>query len=562
MGKDNADIKFEQFIEVYNYLSKCTDDYFYLMDFKEDFYAISERATSTFALKESSFYNANEIIGNITYPEDMEAIGKELSELRLGKKSTHNMEYRWIDQYGNPVWISCRGVIIEDDGKPRYMVGRIAEIGKQNRIDKVTGLYQSEVLKDRAAFLDEIAKYPAALMIIGIDNFKSINEWHGSEVGDDVLARTAKAIEKVVMDKGNVYRLDGDTIAVFTVDGEITADNDLLEGIYKDIRREVDKLLEVFDYQLFYTISAGGVHFNTENTNINEAINKAKFALHSAKNRGKNNYVEYDEKEYMAHIHRLEMQEEIRKAIKNNFEGFEMYYQPIVSPKDKGLYGAESLLRWNSKKYGIVSPAVLIPILEESGLIIPLGKWITEAAAKQCQKWKEIIPDFKMNINLSFVQLLKSDAVKDTIEKIDQIGVTHNNIVFEVTESGELESTRRVLNSFADASFQLAIDDFGTGYSNLRYVKEMMFGLIKIDRCFITNIHESEYNFKLVKHVTELAHSLNLRVCMEGVETSDELKCVLTLQPDCIQGYYYDKPLTAKEFEDKYLSGDLSIKFA
>jgi diguanylate cyclase (GGDEF)-like protein len=554
ISRGKRSINFGQFTEVYNYLSQCSDDYFYLMDFEDDYYAISESATRTFALKESTFYNAGAVVKNITYPDDYAALEKELGELTSGKKTKHDMEYRWLDQYGKPVWISCRGVVINEDGRPRYMVGRIAEIGKQNRIDRVTGLYQSDVLKNRAAFFNEIAGYPAALMIIGIDNFKYINEWHGSEVGDQVLDRTARVVEAVIKDRGQVYRLDGDNIAVFSVDAQVATDKHLLNSFYKDIRSGIDKMLEESDYQMFYTISAGGVHYHTDDVDINEAISRAKFALHCAKNKGKNNYMEYSRHEYDRHIHKLEMQEEIRKAIKNDYEGFELYYQPIVAPAKGGLYGAEALLRWNSEKYGLVSPGELVPILEESGLIIPLGKWITETAANQCMKWKDTIPDFCMNINLSFVQLLKSDAVKDTMSRIDKVGVSHGNIVFEVTESGELETTRNVLSSFADESFRLAIDDFGTGYSNLRYVKEMMFDLIKIDRCFITNIHESEYNLKLVKHVTELAHSLNLRVCMEGVETEDELKTVLTLAPDCIQGYYYDKPLKANQFEKKYLS--------
>ena len=290
---------------------------------------------------------------------------------------------------------------------------------------------------------------------------------------------------------------------------------------------------------------------------------RGKFALHCAKLAGKNNYVAYNEEVHNEYIKKLDIQEELRRSINNGFEGFEIYYQPIVNPDTNTLYGAEALLRWNSSKYGFISPALTIPILESSGLIIPLGKWITLTAARQCAKWRETYPDFRMNINLSFVQLLKSDVLRDMIDKIDEVGVPHDNIVFEVTESGQLESnkyTRSVLGGFSDSNFKLAIDDFGTGYSNLRYVKDMMFGLIKIDRLFIQNIDENEYNYMLVKHVTDLAHSLNLKVCMEGVETSKELKTVMSLKPDCIQGYYYDKPLCRNDFECRYMHYNSLVK--
>ena len=549
-----SDAEREYLLSVLEVIEQCTDDYMYFFDFETDYYAITERATKVFALKEGKFYNASVVLNNLFYPDDVQLINNDLEELKTGKKNIHNLEYRWLDKFGNPIWISCRGVIINDNDKPRYMIGRISELGRQNRIDKVTGLYQSGVLKDKLDFINEIGRYQAGLMIIGIDNFKGINEWHGTSVGDTVLSNTARFIENAVGGSGQVFRLDGDLFAVFSIESGLVS-RDGFKNIYKQIRSSVDKFMEELSYQLFYTISAGSVIFDTKETTIEDAVMKAKFALSRAKLLGKNSFVEYDEEEHNEYIKKLDIQEELRMSINNGFEGFELYYQPIVHPSDNTLYGAEALLRWNSKKYGFVSPAVTVPILESSGLIIPLGKWITMTAAKQCFEWQRFIPDFRMNINLSFVQLLKSDVVKDMLEQIDSVGISHNNIVFEVTESGQLESnhaTRNVLGSFADSEFQLAIDDFGTGYSNLRYVKEMMFGLIKIDRIFIQNINESEYNYMLVKHVTDLAHSLKLKVCVEGVETEDELKTVMNLSADCIQGYYYDKPLTAEDFSKKY----------
>lgn len=556
MGLENSE-KLDYLLQILDIIGQCTDDYLYFFDFNADYYSISESATKVFALDEAKFYNASAILNAIVYPDDAKLLADDLDELKAGRKKLHNLEYRWLDKFGNPIWISCRGAVGEADGKPAYMIGRIAELGKQNRIDKITGLYQSDVLRDKLEFINEIGEYKAGLMIIGIDNLKTINEWHGKSAGDDVMKATANFIQEAAGSVAQTFRLDGDLIAVFSIEGSVINDPDGFKNIYKRVRKSVDDYMVQSSYQLFYTISAGSLVFATRDTDADTAITKTKFALHCAKMLGKNSYVEYSRQEHENYIRELDIQEELRKDINNNFEGFEMYYQPIISPLDNRLYGAEALLRWNSRKYGFISPGQMIPILESSGLIIPLGKWITEFAAKQCFEWQKTIPEFRMNINLSFVQLLKSDIVKDTLEKIDEIGIAHSNIVFEVTESGELESsqaTRNVLSSFIERGFQLAIDDFGTGYSNLRYIKEMMFGLIKVDRIFIHNINESEYNYMLVKHVTDLAHSLNLKVCMEGVETENELQTVMRLGPDCIQGYYYDKPLRAGEFYDKYIA--------
>lgn len=187
-----------------------------------------------------------------------------------------------------------------------------------------------------------------------------------------------------------------------------------------------------------------------------------------------------------------------------------------------------------------MSPVDFVPLLEESALIIPLGKWIIENAVRQCKAWVSVYPDFIMNINLSFVQIIKSDILKDAVELLEQYELSAEHVVFEVTESGELENNtavKHVLNSFNNKSLNLAIDDFGTGYSNLRYIRDMMFGIIKIDRLFIKDINESSQNYTLVKYVTEMAHNFNIKVCVEGVETQEEYDKVMTLKPDCIQAF-------------------------
>ncbi|MDO5403025.1 MAG: EAL domain-containing protein, partial [Eubacteriales bacterium] len=281
-----------------------------------------------------------------------------------------------------------------------------------------------------------------------------------------------------------------------------------------------------------------------------------RFALHSAKLKGKNKFLMFSREEYEKYVRKIDIQEGLRVSINNGFEGFLLYYQPIYGLDKETVLGAEALIRWDSKKYGFMSPNDFIPLLEESALIIPLGRWIIRKAAQQCEKWCRFFPDFVMHINLSFVQVIKSNIVKDILSGIKFSGLEHNHFVFEVTESGEMDSSNVVHNVLQDIhnnNFVLAIDDFGTGYSNMRYIKDMMFGIIKIDRAFITNINENTKNYILVKSIIEMIHGLGLRVCVEGVETADELTTVQTLKPDTIQGFYYGKPMQEKEFEKKFL---------
>jgi diguanylate cyclase (GGDEF)-like protein len=552
---------FEQYKQTLAIIDECTDDYFYIYDFVNNYFVISASAVDAFALDTYEFDHAIESLRHIVYPQDLEKLDAAMKDITDGKTSTHNLEYRWISKEGLPIWISSRGKVIYEDGLPICLMGRIAEIGKQNKYDNITSLYCENVLEHDYRLLQMNGKNTGFILLIGVDNFKSINEKYGARVGNDVLADIAESIMQCVDDRKYVFRLRGDEFAIMS----LTSDDEICDEaktLYKKIRSRLDDDIERAGYHIFYTISGGASEFDTETDSFDVVMKNIRFALHNAKINGRNTFVAYSEDKYQNHIKRLDIQEHLRDCIENNFESFEVFYQPIMKISQNRVCGAEALIRWHSTKYGYMSPSEFVPLLEESSLIIPLGKWVIENAVRQCKVWMESIPDFVMNINLSFVQIIKSDILKDALEYIDRYGISHDHIVFEVTESGEIEnnmSVRNVLNSFNDSSIQLAIDDFGTGYSNLRYIRDMMFGIIKIDREFIKNINRSEDNYTLVKYITEMAHNLNIKVCVEGVETQEELEKVMTLNPDCIQGFYYGKPVKSTEFKDNFVNKPITV---
>lgn len=546
--------RFEQFNDVFKILAKCTDDYLFILDFIEDHFNITERGAELFNIPCADFYNALEVIGETVHPEDREMLTNNLEMIKAGKVAEHDLEYKWLDKNGSPVWISCRGqVIYNEQGQANYLVGRISELGRKNKIDNITGLYRE--IKLRQDILDTGSGINGFLLLIGIDNFKDINERYSKEVGNTTLQGLAECVVNAAGNKAEVYRMSGDEIMVLCTDTEPVID-DPAKYMYKKIRAAVDEKIGEKGYRLFYTISGGYVYFTEYESFGLDYIERAEFALRLAKIRGKNMCVCYEQNDYSEYVYKLELQEALRKAAENNFDGFELYYQPIVNTKKACIYGAEALLRWKNKRFGMVSPGIFIPLLEESGLIIPVGRWVIEEAMRQCLKWQGKCPGFRVNINISFVQLKKSNVISDIDTYIEKYGFSSNNVLFEITESGELESgyaTHNILEAFHRRSLNLAIDDFGTGYSNLRYIKEMMFNLVKIDQAFIRGIKSSQYDYMVVKQFTELAHSLNLKVCYEGVETEEDFKCVMELKPDYIQGFYFSKPVPVAEFEEKYL---------
>ena len=553
---ENVVSDFDQIDGILKVLSECTDEFLYIYDIKKNLFKITERAKDVFLFDDTNVYDADREILQYVYPEDRKLLADSLWDIVIGKTDTHNLEYRWLDKQGNPIWISCRGSVLHDqDGSPRYLLGRISELGRRNKIDSITGLYRESSLRDDIMGMDQSKEIKGFLLLIGVDNLKDINEKYGKEVGDEILSYTSECVKESAKGIGKVYRMDGDEIMVLCESYD-TMEGDPAKELYDDIRDRVDEYILKSGYQIFYTISGGSVFFDKNSAGDIEMIEKAGFSLREAKRQGKNACVRYSQERYDEYLKKLDMQEELRKSVKNDFDGFEMYYQPIVNIEKKCILGAEALIRWNNEKFGRVSPGAFIPLLEESGLIIPVGRWIIKTAMEQCKKWQAVIPEFRVNINLSFVQLNKSDVIKDIDNCMEQLNFKFENVLFEVTESGELESgnlMQNVFRSFKMRKLNLAIDDFGTGYSNLRYIKEMMFDLVKIDQSFIRNIKESQYDYMVVKQFTELAHSLNLKVCYEGVETNDDFECVLGLKPDYIQGFYFARPVPVAEFEANYL---------
>lgn len=556
-------LDFEHFNQVFTLLGRTTDDYLFIFDLEKDVYAISETAVKRFALKESRFSDATSVLKGVCHPDDWSMLGQNIAGIRNRTIKEHDLEYRWMSKKGFPVWISCRGqLIFDNDGQVRYMVGRITELGRKNPIDNVTELYREVRFRSDLSKLQSLNQKNGYLLQIGIDNFREINDKYGKEMGNEVLFSVAESIRMCVKEKGTVYRMDGDEMAILVLEAPYS-EEEPARKLYHEIRSRVDLMISTKGYQLFYTISGGSAYFyQADENNAFSLMEKAEFALHLAKQRGRNTYIAYDNEEYKLFVERLDMQEKLRQSVMDGFQGFELYYQPIVNIQKKKILGAEALLRWRHEKFGMVSPAEFIPLLEESGLIIPVGRWIIKTAMNQCKKWKEADGDFRININLSFIQIKKSNIISDIDDCMKELDFDSRNVLFEITESGELEEgymTKRILESFQRRKLNLAIDDFGTGYSNLRYIKEMMFDLVKIDREFIKNITQSQYDYLVVKQFTELSHSLNLRVCYEGVETYEDLQCVLQLKPDYIQGFYFAKPVTAGIFEKEYLCKELEF---
>lgn len=544
----------EQISSVIEVIQRASDSYLFIMDLNENIYRISEKATKRFPFDDTVIENCTEVLKKVVYPSDYPMVEEDIGKCASGEQESHALEYRWFDRKGKVVWINCRGTVVTGPEGHRLLIGRVSEIGKKAKADNVTGLRkEARFSLDAESVLRDNPQSVRYMMRIGIDNFKEINEKEGIEAGDEVLQQLSECILATVDESVDVYRMLADEFMIMDASAVTSED---AGTIYDRIKKKVAETIREEEYSRFYTISAGVLESGFEDKTAAEILRLTEFALNEAKRNGRNQMAVFEQKHYDEYLRRLNMRKAMRRDVNSGFSGFEVFYQPIVSTPNYELVGAEALLRWNNEAFGNVSPAVFIPILEESGLIIPVGRFVMWEAARTCKKWREVVPDFRIHVNLSYVQVHKSDLLKDLEICMQEIGISPDSLVLELTESGYIETDSRIKELFRDLknkNIDLALDDFGTGYSNMRYLKEIEAETIKIDRSFVVQALQNEHDYNIISHLIDMAHSLGSSVCMEGIEQQEELTKMMKTHPDMIQGYYFGKPAPAERFEEQFL---------
>lgn len=543
-------------------LNPCMNDYLYVFDLKEDYYVISKHATERFILPSDKFYNATKKHEDFVYPEDISMLGKEIEQIKAGKKKFHDMKYRWLDKHNNPVWINCRGsVLFDENTQPHYLVGCINEIGVKPEADNVSGLL-GEYALDRYIKDTCTDNIPDGFIIrMSIDNFSTINADFGMSYGDFILKKTAECILESIKPTQKLFKAGSDEFIIVDFNG--SSINEAVD-IYKQCKKHINNFIENNRYNTIYTLSAGII--NTRDITLEEEnyVKLSEFALKTAKDNGRNNYYIYSKTDYDSYKRKLYISKALHNAVNEDFKGFQVFYQPVVDASTYMLTGAEALMRFFIKKEGVdeceyISPVEFIPVLEETGLIIPAGRWILEQSAKQCSIWNEHVKDFRVNINVSYIQVMKSDVFSDIMSVIDKYSLQPSCIGIELTESGYLDSSthfNHLWRKLKDNGVYVILDDFGTGYSNLHCLSDLKPNYIKIDRTFTLKALRNKYDYELMTYIIDMAHSLGLKLCIEGVETSDDLRQLRDPGADYIQGYLFGKPYPAVEFEKRYVNDE------
>lgn len=468
-------------------------------------------------------------------------------------------ENRWYDMHRTRInWVDGRTVLLctiyDVTDKKLYQ----QKIEKQANNDFLTGLYnRMRCEHDLEYYIRQTKEFggEGALLYIDLDDFKHINDGLGHQYGDVLLKNISDSLKNIPGVENNCYRMGGDEFIIILAHHNIMMLQQILEEIKTLFTRPW--MLKGADY--YCTMSMGVVRFPKDGDTVEELIKKADIAMYEAKCSGKNRVKFYDDNVESTSFKRLDLEKNMRNATKNACEEFEVCYQPIIDITKPGnpCVGAEALLRWNSDELGMIAPTEFIPLAEYLGLINPIGEFVLKEACRTCKYWNDMgRPDYKVNVNLSVVQLLQNDVV-DTIQSvIRETGILPENLTLEVTESlaiNDMTRMKQILADIRNLGVKVALDDFGTGYSSLNHIREMPLDVIKIDRCFVIDIGKDEFQTAFVKMVAELASAINVKVCVEGVETEEQYAAVKDTKIQLIQGFYFGRPMHRDDFEKEYL---------
>lgn len=421
--------------------------------------------------------------------------------------------------------------------------------------DDLTGLPNRVLLIDRLSQnLAEVQRYKklGAVLFLDLDNFKVVNDTMGHAEGDALLKAVVRRLSQHVRYSDTLARHGGDEFTIIIHDlKKLEYITTIIDGIFS----EFEKPFSLKGQEFFVTISMGISVYPNDGNNAETLLKNADTAMYKAKAEGKNSYQLFDLTMNEKTVKRVMLENKLRKAIEK--DELLLHYQPQIDIKSGETVGFESLLRWNSKELGLIPPGKFIPLAEDTGLIVPFGKWVLHTACRQTRAWQDAgLKPTTMAVNVSNRQFKEKNFAGIVKNILADTNVDPQYLELEVTESCIMENVKyniEILHELKAFGVKLSIDDFGTGYSSFEYLKNMPVNVLKIDLSFIRDITKDPDDAAIVKAIIQVAHTLKLEVVAEGVETKEQLNLLQSLHCDKIQGYLVSKPLPQSAEIERFL---------
>ncbi|EAR08535.1 putative bifunctional diguanylate cyclase/phosphodiesterase [Reinekea blandensis] len=422
--------------------------------------------------------------------------------------------------------------------------------------DPLTGLNSRHYVRERLDELLSVATnrgHSLAVLYLDIDYFKEFNEALGHTLGNRILTQMAQRLNSLLK-KGDLLGYYGgdEFIIVLPVLHDMMA----AEMVARRIFNAMTNPILIDHHQLQVSLSIGIAMGPVDATDSESLLRRAESALKDSKSKGRNAYSFYSQSLNQSASERLKMDQLLRGALERN--EFSIVYQAIVSEQGTRLKGFEALIRWSSPELGQVSPSVFIPIAEQIGLISEIGLWVLRESAEQLKLWQSRYDQaIVMSINVSPRQFHDESILPAVKGVISKTGLPPASLQLEVTEGLFLSASERTLNNIRllkSSGIRLALDDFGTGFSSLSYLNQLPFDVLKIDKSFVDGLENNDKDQAMVMAIISIAHRLSMEVVVEGVETPQQVHVLRELSADALQGYYYSKPVSAREAEARFLS--------
>ncbi len=509
-------------------------------------------------------YREAELVGktvkDISFPADRDVADKFVECLHRGEIDKFSVEKRYLHANGAAVWVNLTVASVRTpEGDVDYDVSVIEDITDRKRIegeleqmakyDTLSGLPNRNLLQDRLGLAQARARrlgQPLGLALFDLDRFKEVNDTLGHSAGDALLYELAQRLKSNMRYTDTVARLGGDE---FTVLIEGCSNREQIGVAAAKIHRLFNVPFMANGQEVYSTASIGVCVYPEDGENFTELIKNADIAMYSAKRDGGDAVRFFASGQQVKSSDQISMHGQLRRALER--EEFELHYQPKVEVQSGRVLGVEALIRWRSPERGLVMPLEFIKLAEDTGLIVPIGEWVLGKACRDLREWRDSgLPDLAVAVNLSTRQFRDQGLTAMVATALSHSGLDPRSLELEITESVMMEQTTHttsILDALVGIGVRISIDDFGTGYSSLAYLKRFPVQALKIDRGFVRDIETDHDDAAIVKAIVQLAHSMNLGVIAEGVETAAQLAYLRSLHCDEYQGYLFSKPLPGDE---------------
>lgn len=539
-------------------------DYIFQIDVVNNICTISSKALEIFPLDTTTFSDASGKLLALVVPEDRQAYLDAITEFLSGETDEYRVKYRMRARNGEIVWLLNQGKGLRDEkGNPVMLAGSIVDITEQQereeRIhqilyrDSLTGLKNNRCFEVDLKSRMENKDARGSLIYLNIRKFKLFNELFGRQFANGVLEEVGRMLQLYFPKAIDIYRFAGDDFLIHLPEYDKKGIMARLLPFFNGLKNT----REIGGHTFYLNMYAAVILYPECGETVEELMMHANQCLHKVSCEESVKIGFYDGQMGEDVTRRYLLENELRRDIQNNFQHFRMVYQPIVRVGKNGVrwLGAEALLRYSNPKLPDVGQMEMIHVLEYSGLIMTVGRWVVSQAVRECAKWNQAGADTMVHVNMAAQQVTDAGLVSYIKEQCEHVGLAPEKLIVELTETSLVNNfsmATQLCSELREFGVGVALDDFGTGYSGFSYLRNFPISKIKIDREYAKDIPNNHYNQVIINFMRNLSEDISVELCVEGVETKEELELLTEMGVSVIQGFYFERPMEANSIRREF----------